>query len=73
MNADAWISITESLPSDSRYVLVYVGLPKAPSGEMHVGAYLGDEGGGEWALPQGLLYRTVTHWQELPADPQEGD
>jgi hypothetical protein len=61
-----WISVEDRKPEEGIRVLVYVGMPVAPSGEIDVG-YFDD---GEWIT----RYHTqnVTHWMPLPDEPKEG-
>lgn len=61
-----WIKVEDQLPEVGIEVLVYVGMPVAPSGELDFG-FIGDDG--EWNIAR---YRSsnVTHWMPKPEDPE---
>jgi len=62
-----WISVIERMPKDDEDVLcVFTGWD-----DMKFQRVLSfDEAHGEWVDWNGLKHNNVTHWMELPANPE---
>lgn len=60
------ISVDERLPERGVDVLVYVGMPVAPSGEIDI-AFLDDD---EW-IKRHYKGSVITHWMPMPEPPAQ--
>lgn len=69
----AWIPVTDRLPEDHDWVLVWHTGYKTPKKALfHVAECFEFDGGGAWYLDgYSSLEGTVTHWMPLPDPPEE--
>lgn len=68
MNDNGWTSIKTQLPENGQLVLVFIALPRPPSGEIAISYY--DRQEDEWAYADSVRSNNVTHWQPLPNVPE---
>jgi hypothetical protein len=65
--ATGWIKVTDSLPDETEWVLVY------GDGAVATRAYVKGEGFVDWENTQspGLSMYSITHWMHLPENPKD--